>query len=120
MKAITQPYIFANHPDIANNSQLIVQTRWPQIVGVSYLFGPNLSREQARREFLAKYSQSARYFAKANGYRVYIVPMCGLENINEQRINNWEELLRTTLQEMAEFRVSIMSEGDRKRYADQD
>jgi len=120
MKAIAPDYIFANHPDVANGAQLIVQTRGPQIVGVVFIFGPNASREQDRREFLSKYSQSDRYFAKANGYRVYVVPMCGLKNIYEQRIDNWEELLRTTLQEMAEFRVSTMSEGDRNRYADKD
>ena len=117
MKTITQKYLRAKHPDIAGGHDLMVQTAWPQIVASVRLFGPMPKNEESRREFLESYSHNAYYFAKANGYRIYVSVQGSLQPIEEQ-VQGWKELVHSTLQEMVEFYVSQISDGMRRQYSD--
>lgn len=118
MKNIKQQYIRGKHNEVANGMDLVIQTAWPQLVGVVHRFGHTEQSEAKRLEFLSKVSNNPFYFAKANGYRIYVTLCCALCPIRESDVTGWNELLHQSLQEMAMFDITQITEGMRNNYAD--
>lgn len=117
MKKLEARYVKAQNRDIFNNSDLVVQTGWMQLVGTVRVFKRNPDNETRRKNYLTS-KTDPHFFAKAKGYRVYISLYSALNPVSQDEVLAHKETIHEYLQEMAEFYVTNMSEGDKRRYAD--
>lgn len=117
MKELGVRYVKAQHQDIFNNSDLIVQIGWMQLVGTVRLFKRNPDNEIRRKNYLTS-KTDPHFFAKAKGYRVYVSLYSALSPVSQNEVLAFKETIHEYLQEMAEFYITNMSEGDKRRYAD--
>lgn len=117
MKELGVSYVKAQNQDVFNNSDLVVQIGWMQLVGTVRLFKRNSDNETRRKNYLTS-KTDPHFFAKAKGYRVYISLHSALNPVPQEEVLRHKEAIHEHLQEMAEFYVSNMSEGDKRRYAD--
>lgn len=117
MKSIGVKYIRASHKDVNNGQHLVIQTDWMQLVGCVRFFSRNDRGEEGRKAYLAS-KVDPHFFAKANGYRVYVSLYGALKPVSEEEVQEYKETIHEYLQEMAQFYAEQMTEGMRREYAD--
>lgn len=118
MRALSQPYLRARHPDLIQGNDLIIQTKYPQLVGAVRMFSPTPSSEEKRKEFLASVEKPF-LLGKARGYRVYVKFYATLESIQEDPTEEWADNIHRIMGEMAEFCVDCLPEGMRQKYSEE-
>lgn len=117
MKAIGVEFLRAKNKDINNGQDLVVQTIGLQLVGTVRTFSKDARGEEGRRMYLES-KTDPHFFAKANGYRVYISLHSSLEGLSQRFVNENKELIHECLQDMAQFYAENMTEGMRRHFAE--
>ena len=117
MKSIGVRYVRAKNREINNGQDMVIQTDWMQLVGVVRYFSSDERGESLRREFLAT-KTDPHFFAKADGYRVYISLYGALSRIPQRDVMTYKEDIHEVLREMAQFSAENMTDGMCRHYAD--
>ena len=117
MKAIGVKYVRAKNKDLNNGQDMVIQTDWMQLVGMVRTFSKDARGEEGQKMYLAS-KDDPHFFAKANGYRVYISLYGALSHIPEKEVQANKEAIHEYLQEMAQFYAENMTEGMRRHFAD--
>lgn len=117
MKAIGVKYVRAKHKELNNGQDMVIQTGWMQLVGMVRTFSKDERGEEGRKMYLAS-KNDPYFFAKANGYRVYISLYSALNHIPEKEVQANKEAIHEYLQEMAQFYAENMTDGMRRHFAD--
>lgn len=115
MKSLVQPYLRARHPELVQGNDLVIQTKYPQLVGVVCMFKNQAIGEERRRKFLASIKKNC-LVGKAKGFRVYVKLYATLETIHEEINEDWEALVHTTMAEMADFYAQTLPDGMKRQY----
>ena len=85
MKAIGVKYVRAKNKDLNNGQDMVIQTDWMQLVGMVRTFSKDARGEEGRKMYLAS-KDDPHFFAKANGYRIYISLYGALSHIPEKEV----------------------------------
>lgn len=117
MKAIGVKYLRARNKELNNGQDMVIQTEWMQLVGMVRTFSKDARGEEGRKMYLAT-KDAPHFFAKANGYRVYISLYGALSHIPEKEVQANKKAIHDYLQEMAQFYAENMPEGMRRHFAD--
>lgn len=117
MKAIGIKYLRAKNKELNNGQDMVIQTECMQLVGMVRTFSKDARGEEGRKMYLAS-KDDPHFFAKANGYRVYISLYGALSHIPEKEVQANKEAIHEYLQEMAQFYAENMTEGMRRHFAD--
>lgn len=73
-------------------------------------------RRRSKNDLASK--DDPHFFAKANGYRVYISLYGALGHIPQKEVQANKEVIHEYLQEMAQFYAENMTDGMRRHFAD--
>lgn len=117
MKGIEVKYVVTNSLREELQTMAVIQTGGMQLVGKVRFFNRDKRGEQGRRAYLAQ-KTDPHFFAKAQGYRIYISLHSGLRPISQQTILENREYIHDVLSEMAAFYAESITEGMRRQYAD--
>lgn len=117
MKGIEVKYVVTNSLKEELQSMAVIQTGGMQLVGKVRLFSREKRGEQGRRAYLAQ-KTDPHFFAKAQGYRIYISLHSGLRPISQRTILENREYIHGILSEMAAFYAESITDGMRRQYAD--
>lgn len=117
MKGIGIKYVVTNSLKDELQSLAIIQTGGMQLVGKVRFFSRDKRGEQGRRAYLAQ-KTDPYFFAKAQGYRIYISLHSGLHPISQKTILENKEYIHAILSEMAAFYAESITDGMRQHYAD--
>lgn len=117
MKSLVQPYLRARHPELVQGKDLVIQTKYPQLVGVVWMFQNTPAGEERRRNFLASIEKPC-LVGKAKGFHVYVKLYATLETIHEEVNEEWEALVHTTMAEMADFYAITLPDGMKRQYGE--
>lgn len=112
MEVTNRKFYVLKDPFTENTFYHILQTDGCQLIGRIYMFKKQEKGETKRREFLS--TTKPEITGKATGYRVY----CRLYSSIRPVRGMMAEEIRMLMAEMADYYVSLMTDGMRMLYED--
>lgn len=112
MEATNRKFLVLKDPFSENTFYHILQTEGYHLIGRIYIFKKNEKGEAKRREFLS--TTKPEITGKATGYRVYCRPYSSIHPVRGMMA----EEIRMLMAEMADYYVSLMTDGMRMFYED--
>lgn len=100
-------FLVAKNVDVFTGQELMVQTAWPHIVGRVRRFGPTVTQEARRQEWVERIGESVPV-AQSMTHRIYVELVGTLQDVRRSRIErvlgrNADEYVRDILTQMMEY-----------------